>query len=132
MSVWLIWNSIRAMNLKAATRGVLWKMVSLEIVQTGKHLCQSLFFNKVAGLRRATLLKKRLWHRCFPVNSVKFLRTLLLQNTSERLLHNLILFIVTPLRFTADIFGGAFRTQSNIYDGNLNGFKIHLWCCVFH
>ena len=42
---------------------------------TGKHLCQSLFFNKVAGLRLATLLKKRLWHRCFPVNFVKFLRT---------------------------------------------------------
>ena len=32
---------------------------------TGKHLCQSLFFNKVAGLR----------HRCFPVNFVKFPRT---------------------------------------------------------
>ena len=30
---------------------------------TGKHLCQSLFFNKVAGLG------------CFPVNFVKFLRT---------------------------------------------------------
>ena len=42
---------------------------------TGKHLCQSLFFNKVAGLRPATLLKKRLWHMCFPVNVVKFLRT---------------------------------------------------------
>ena len=41
----------------------------------GKHLYQGLFFNKVAGLRPATLLKKRLWHRCFPVNSVKFLRT---------------------------------------------------------
>ena len=27
----------------------------------------------------ATLLKKRLWHRCFPVNFVKFLRTPLLQ-----------------------------------------------------
>ena len=40
-----------------------------------KHLCHSLFFNKVAGLRPATLLKKRLWHRCFPVNFVKFLRT---------------------------------------------------------
>ena len=26
---------------------------------TGKHLCQSLFFDKVAGLRPATLLKKR-------------------------------------------------------------------------
>ena len=41
---------------------------------TGKHQCQSLFFNKVAGLRPVTLLKKRLWHRCFPVNFVKFLR----------------------------------------------------------
>ena len=35
---------------------------------TGKHTCQSLFFNKVADLRPATLLKKRIWHRCFPVN----------------------------------------------------------------
>ena len=42
---------------------------------TGKHLCQSLFFNKVGGLRPETLLKKRLWHRCFPVNFAKFLRT---------------------------------------------------------
>ena len=42
---------------------------------TGKHLCQSLFFNKVAGLRSAALFKKRLWHRCFPVNFAIFLRT---------------------------------------------------------
>ena len=35
---------------------------------TGKHLCQALFFNKVAGLRPATLFKNRLWHKCFPVN----------------------------------------------------------------
>ena len=42
---------------------------------TGKHLCQSLLFNKVAGLRPAILLKKRLCHRCFPVNFLKFLRT---------------------------------------------------------
>ena len=42
---------------------------------TGKHLCLSLFFIKAAGLRPATLLKKRLWHGCFPVNFVKFLRT---------------------------------------------------------
>ena len=32
---------------------------------TGKHLCQSLFFNKVTGLG----------HRCFSVNFAKFLRT---------------------------------------------------------
>ena len=35
---------------------------------------QSLFF-KVAGLSPVTLLKKRLWHWCFPVNFVKFLRS---------------------------------------------------------
>ena len=38
------------------------------------------------NLRPATLLKKRLWHRCFPVNFVKFLRTPFLQNNSARLL----------------------------------------------
>ena len=31
------------------------------------------FLNKVAGPRPATLLKKKLWHRCFPVNFVNFL-----------------------------------------------------------
>ena len=41
----------------------------------GKHLRQSVFLNKVAGLKPATLLKKRLWCRCFPANFVKFLRT---------------------------------------------------------
>ena len=39
---------------------------------TEKHLCQSLFFS---CRRPATLLKKRPWHRRFPVNFVKFLRT---------------------------------------------------------
>ena len=32
---------------------------------TGKHLCWSLFFNKVADHNHATLLKNRLQHRCF-------------------------------------------------------------------
>ena len=48
---------------------------------TGKHQSQSLLFNKVAGLRLVTVLKKRVWHRCFPVNFVKFPRTPSLQNT---------------------------------------------------
>ena len=30
---------------------------------------------QASGLRPAALLKKRLWHRCFPVNFVKFLGT---------------------------------------------------------
>ena len=42
---------------------------------TGKHLCQSLFFKELTGLRPATVLKKKLWHRCFHVNLAKFLRT---------------------------------------------------------
>ena len=45
----------------------------------GKHLCQSLFFNKVAE----TLLKKRLWYRCFPVNFVKYLRPHFFYRTSS-------------------------------------------------
>ena len=39
---------------------------------TGKHFCQSLFLNKVTGLRVCTFIKKRLW--CFPLNIAKFLR----------------------------------------------------------
>ena len=57
------------------------KKVALKIFAkiTGKHLSQSLFFNKVADLR----------HRCFPVNFVKFLRRTFLQNTSRQLLLSL-------------------------------------------
>ena len=69
---------------------------------TGKHLCQSLFFNKVAGLRPAPLLKKRLWHRCFPVNFEKFLRTPFYIEHLWWMLLNL----------------GAFQELSNIYKGS--------------
>ena len=58
---------------------------------TGKHLCQGLFFNKVAGLRPATLLKKRLWHRCFPANFTKFLRTSFLTEHLRWLLLTLVI-----------------------------------------
>ena len=57
-------------------------------INVGKHLCQSLFFNNVPGLRPAILLKKRLWHRCFSVNFMIFLRKTFLQNTSGPLLLN--------------------------------------------
>ena len=49
---------------------------------TGKHLCQSLFLNEVAGLRPVTLLKKILWDMCFLVNFAKFVRTPSCPNTS--------------------------------------------------
>ena len=38
----------------------------------GKHRCQSLFLNKVSGLKACNFIKKRPQHRCFPVNIVKF------------------------------------------------------------
>ena len=47
----------------------------------GKHLCQSFFFNKVAGL---SLLKRDT--NCFPANIAKFLRAPILKNICERLL----------------------------------------------
>ena len=43
------------------------------------------FFNKVADLTSTTLLEKRLWRWCFPVNFAKVLRTPFLQNTYGRL-----------------------------------------------
>ena len=58
-------------NSEAATRGVLKSFIKF----IGKHLWQSLYLNKAAVLKPATLLKRRLWHRCFPVNFVKFLST---------------------------------------------------------
>ena len=42
---------------------------------TWKYLRQVLFYNKVAGPEPGTLLKKRLWHICFPMNFAKFQRT---------------------------------------------------------
>ena len=47
------------------------------------------------ALGPATLLKKRLWYRCFPVNFPKFIRTSFLQNTPGRLLLVLVQFTFT-------------------------------------
>ena len=50
---------------------------------TGKHQCQSLFFNRTLNIY---FIKKGPWHRCFLVNFAKLLRTPFLQNTSGQLL----------------------------------------------
>ena len=71
---WLLKTDIGTVRfLKRSSRPeVFCKKVSLEISQNSQaNTCARVsFFNKVAGLK-----KKRLWHRCFPVNFVKFLRT---------------------------------------------------------
>ena len=79
----VIWILIRSSHRRCSIRKSFLRNLAKF---TGKLLCQSLFFNKVAGLRSATLLKKRLWQRCFLVNFAKFLRTPFSQNTSGRLL----------------------------------------------
>ena len=60
-------------NLRSSRSQVFFKIGTLKnfAILTGKHLCWSVFFNKVAVF--ATLLKKRLQHRCFPVNIPNFL-----------------------------------------------------------
>ena len=44
--------------------------------------------NKVTGLEACNFIKKGLKHRCFPVNTAKFLRTPILKNIWELLLLN--------------------------------------------
>ena len=81
----------------------------------GKHLRQVLFHNKIAGREPATLRKKRLWHRCFPVNFSKFLRTplltehlwwLLLNNNMEK--EALKRFGIFIANFTVNVFSSFF------------------------
>ena len=82
-------NSHRRCSIKTSVLKIVTKF-------TGKHLRQSLSFNKIPGQARpATLLKKRLWHRCFPVKFVRFSRTPFLQNTTGQLL--LEKYIMVPL-----------------------------------
>ena len=54
------------------------KKVFLEILQNsqGSTCARVFFYNKVAGFRPETLLKKILWRRCFLVKFAKFLENL--------------------------------------------------------
>ena len=68
------------------------KKVFLEILQnSNESTCARVsFFNEAAGQRPPTLFKKRLWHRCFPVNFTKFLRTPFVTEHFWRLLLNTV------------------------------------------
>ena len=79
--MWL--KQVKSMYKKRSRREVFCKKGALRNLAkfTGKHLSQVLFFHLF--LRPATLLKKRLWQRCFAVNFTKFLGTPILQNTSD-------------------------------------------------
>ena len=79
---WIVANPLRYSSIpdyfssspwsEAAIRGVLKNFAKI----TGKHLCHSLFFNKVTALRPATLFKKWLSEFC------EIFKNIFLQNAS--------------------------------------------------
>ena len=84
ITIWLTLSFI-GLRFKSSHAEVLCKKSVLKSFAkfTEKHLYQSLFFDKVAGLSPTTLLKKTLWHRSFPLNFAKnFNNTFFLWNTS--------------------------------------------------
>ena len=86
-------------------------------------LCWCLFFKKVAGLKPATLLKKRLQHMCFPVNLAKFLETHFLQNTFRwLLLKNRLVYLLTTLLNPLATNVPSYRNQS-VEQLGTNGLK---------
>ena len=63
------------------------KEVFLKISQISQeNTCSRVSFLIELQAETCSFLKKILWHRCFPLNFAKFLRTPFLQNTSGRLL----------------------------------------------
>ena len=68
---------------EVANGGVFLKKMFLKISQNSQeNSCTRVSFLLKLQASGSTLLKKRLWHRCFPVNFAKCLRTLFLKNTS--------------------------------------------------
>ena len=77
---------------------------------TKKHLRWILFLNKNAGLQSWNFIKKRLQHRCFPVNVAKFLRTSVLKSTCERLFEHFPTWannIISNIGIEEDIFSNS-------------------------
>ena len=72
---------------KRSQRRCFIKKLFLKILQNSQEkTCARVSFWYSCRLNPATLLKKRLQHRCFCVNFIKYLITHFLQNTSGRLL----------------------------------------------
>ena len=81
---------------------------------TGRHLCKSSFFNKVTGLRPATLLQIMLWKKCLFTNFAKFLRTLF---PTEHLRWLLLYQVTVTL---------PFFSLNTIWKTRLNTLRVHI------
>ena len=100
---------------------------------TGKHPCQSLFFNKILSLRPATLSKMRPWHKCFPVNFAKFLRIPFLQNTFKESPY--LCFVFTSFTFLIEPFCLFYKNEHftgnwYIFSFDLNTNKTKCYICL--
>ena len=69
---WIIWDFICTLNNRFIPNLVYTQM---GVIERCSEVPQA-----------SNFIKNRLWHRCFPVNFVKFIRAPFLQNTSGRLL----------------------------------------------
>ena len=83
---------------------------------TGKRLCQSLFPNKIAGLRPAILLKKRHWRSCFLVNFCEISKNIFF---IEHLWLLLLSFLARSFFFKAMKLDALALWGKKIYEGNL-------------
>ena len=91
---------------------------------TGKYLCQSARV-PFSRAQACNLLKKRLWHRCFPVNFEKFLRTSFLQSTSGRvLLDNFFRLPIHPTKGRCSISIGFILC--GLYLGNISQEALYI------
>ena len=108
---------------EAAISGVLWKKVFLEISQYSQENASAIV---------SFSIKKRLQHRCFPVNFAKFLRTSFLQSTPGRLL--LFVVIKVPETHWCKVFSQRLFTfkkkkysgknQNNVLVENKAGYAL--------
>ena len=74
------WHEVGLRNLKSTHSQMFFRIGVLKNFAKfkGKQLSRSLFLIKLQASRLATLLKKELQLRCFPLNTAKFLGTALL------------------------------------------------------
>ena len=106
---------------EAATRGILWKKVFLEILQNspGNTCVRASFLRKLQA--SGIFIKKGTLERCFPVNFAQFFRTPILKNTSGRL-HSLLFCSLQPhFKISVDLV----TFTENILNG-----KLHFLCSV--
>ena len=80
----LVISVVKSSHRRCSIKNLFFKILCIH----RKTLVLEPLFNKVAGLHACSFIKKRLQHRCFPMNTARFLRTPILRSICERILLN--------------------------------------------